>query len=191
MANVDSAFGLRPVRHANGSPYNGAVEIMALATGETNAIFIGSPVKSAGSANADGIPTCTLAGAGDKIRGAVVGFDVDPDNLSLQYRTASTARLVKVASDPGLVFEVQEDGVGGALAVTAVGNVANLTAEVGNTTFGNSTVELDTNTAGTGTDGQVMILGFVQREDNEVGSANAKVLVRIAEHELGPELVGV
>lgn len=181
MANADRAYGLRAVKHINGSPYNGATQRVYIPASEANDIFIGSPVKSLGNGDADGVPSVTLGTAGDTLLGAVISFDVDPDNLSNQYRTASTERYAKVAVDPDVVFEVQEDADGAALTADDIGKLADLTAESGSTTSGLSSVELDSSTAGSGS--QVRILGFTVREDNSVGDDNAKVLVRIADHE--------
>jgi hypothetical protein len=147
------------------------------------AIFIGDPVKSAGSADPlTGVPTVAQAAAGDTIRGVVVG--VIPDTAqSTIYRVASTARYLLVCDNPEVEFEVQEDAVGGALALASVGLNADIVVGSGSTFTGRSGVQLDTSDVKTGT-AQLRILGFVQREDNEFASANAKVRVMINEHEL-------
>ena len=181
MANVDRVNGLRPVRHLDGSPYNGAANTYFIPASDNTAVFIGDAVKSAGSADADGVATVAQAAAGEAIRGVVVG--VKPVTAeSPIYREASTARYVMVADAPDLVFEVQEDAVGGALAATDVGNNADLVVGSGSTATGRSGMELDSSTKATST-AQLRIIGFAQRPDNEIGD-NAKVLVTINEHEL-------
>lgn len=182
MANVDRPSGLRPVKHLDGSPYNGAANLYFIPSTDSTAVFLGDAVKSAGSADADGVATVAQAAAGDAVRGVVVGFQPDPDNLSSLYRAASTDRYVWVADAPDIVCEVQEDSVGGALAATEVGNNADIVVGTGSTTTGTSAMELDSSTAGT-TAAQLRILGLVQREDNEIGT-NAKLLVAFNEHEL-------
>ncbi len=182
MANVDRVNGLRPVKHLDGSPYNGAVNRYYVPSSDSTAIFPGDAVKSAGSADSDGVASVAQAAAGDAIRGVVVGVEPVTDE-SLIYRAASTERYVLVADAPDLVFEIQEDADGGALAVTAVGNNADIVVAAGDTDAGTSGMELDSSSAGT-TAAQLRILGFAQRPDNEVGTANAKVLVSINEHEL-------
>jgi hypothetical protein len=180
--NVDRVCGARPVKHLSGSPYNGQCNKYFVPATDNTAIFIGDFVKSGGSADADGVPTVAQAAAGDALRGAVVG--VIPDTAdSLIYRAASTARYVLVADDPDLIFEIQEDGVGAALALVDVGENADIVVAAGNTTTGTSGMELDSSDHKTAT-AQLRILGFVQRPDNVPGVANAKVLVRINEHEL-------
>lgn len=181
MANIDAPRGLRPVKHLDGSPYNGAVNRYYVPSSDGTAIYIGDAVKSAGSADANGVASVAQAAAGDAIRGVVTGVEAVTDE-SLIYRAASTERYVYVADAPDLVFEIQEDSDGGALAVTNVGNNADIVVGSGSTTTGLSGMELDSSTAGTGS-AQLRILGYVQRENNEVG-ANAALLVVINEHEL-------
>lgn len=185
MANADSPFGLRPVRYLSGAPYNGAVNKYYVASGDSTAIYVGGLVKPAGSADANGVMSVTgNVSTGNPVMGVVVSVaPVTAD--STIYRAASTERYVYVADDPNLLFEVQEDADAGALAITAVGNTADLTGFTsGSTTTGLSAIEIDTSTATASGDGtqDVMIVGFSQRQDNEVGVANAKVLVRLNNH---------
>lgn len=178
MANTDAPFGLRPVKHLDGSPYNGMANRYYVPSSDSTAIFLGDAVKSAGSADADGVPSVAQAAAGDTLLGVVVGIEPQTDE-SLNYRVASTERYVYVADSPDLVFEIQEDG---AVAVTAVGNNADIVVAAGSTAGGGrSNMELDSSTAGTAT-AQLRILGHVQRADNEVGT-NSNLLVMINEHE--------
>lgn len=181
MANGNAPSGLSPVRHRNGAPYNGATERYYIPASDTTAVFVGDCVKSLGSADADGVASVIQAAAGDTIRGVVTAV-LPETTSSLSYRAASTARYVLVADDPDLMFEVQEDAVGGALAVTDVGLNADIVVAAGSTFTGKSGMQLDTSDKKTGA-AQLRILGFVQRADNVVG-ANAKVLVMINEHEL-------
>lgn len=184
MANADSPMGLRPVRYLSGAPYNGAANKYFVSAGNATAIYLGGLVKLTGSANADGIAAVTGAvGTGDSMVGVVVGVaPVTAD--SAIYREASTERFVMVADDPNLVFEVQEDSVGGAAAAANVGNVADLTAlQSGSTATGFSSIEVDTSTATASGDGteDVLLLGLAQREDNAFGN-NANWLVRLNNH---------
>ncbi|WP_299477008.1 hypothetical protein [uncultured Paracoccus sp.] len=184
MANADTPFGLRPVRHRNGAPYNGAATRYYVPASDSTALFIGDPVIFAGSADANGVASVTRASAagGAYMLGPVVAVEpVTAD--SLPYRAASTERYVWVADDPDLVFEIQEDSVGGALAAADIGLNADIVIAAGSTATGRSGVELDTSTKATTNTLQLRILGLVQRPDNEVG-ANAKVLVTINLHSL-------
>lgn len=151
MANTDAPFGLRPIRHKSGAPYNGACKAYFV-TGSNSALFIGDPVIKAGSSNSTAInghlpgslPTVVKATAGDgnAITGVIVGFETT-DRSDTPYRVDATDRVVLVADDPDLVFVVQDDG-GGALDHDAVGLNANLIfTTAGNTATGISGVELD------------------------------------------------
>ena len=183
MANRDAPYGLRPVRHLDGSPFNGQVERVYVPATDSTAIFVGDAVKSAGSADTDGVASVAQAAAGDAIRGVVVSVEYDPDNLNRTYRPASTEAYLYIASAPDIVFTIQEDAVGGALAVTAVGGNADLVVGTGDTVSGRSGMELDSSSA-TASAAQLRILGFVHDPENEVASANARVEVMINEHEL-------
>jgi len=183
MANSNTPFGLRPIRHNSGEPYNGSANRYFVPASDSTALYIGDPVIIAGSADADGVATVTKATAagGAYMLGPVVSVEqVTRDSTT--YREASTARYVWVADDPDLVFLVQEDGVGGALAVTDVGLNADWVAGSGSTVTGLSGMMLDTSTKATTATLQLRIQGFNQSVDNEVGSANAKVLVTINLH---------
>ncbi len=181
MANVDAPKGLRPVKHLDGSPYTGAVNRYYVPASDGTALFIGDAVKSAGSADANGVASVTRAAAGDTLRGVIVGVEpVTAD--SLIYRAASTERYVYVADAPDLIFEIQDDSDGGALAATNVGQNADIIVGSGSTVTGLSGMELDSSTASAST-AQLRILGFVQDPLNEV-AANARFLVMINEHEL-------
>jgi hypothetical protein len=180
MPNVDAPNGLRPVKHLDGSPFSGTANRYFVPATDSTAIFVGDAVVSAGSADADGIPTVAQASAGGNLLGVVVGIEPETDE-SLNYRAASTARYVFVADSPDVVFEIQEDSDGGAIAATAVGNNADLVVGSGSTATGTSGMELDSSGVGTAA-AQLRILELAQRPDNEIGT-NAKWLVMLNEHE--------
>lgn len=181
MPNVNYKSGLAPRFNVNGSPFNGAGTKVFFAAAEATATFVGDAVKSAGSADARGIPTVAQCAAGDVIRGVVMSFDLDPNDLTLLHRKASTARYATICDAPDVIFEIQEDAVGGALAAVDIGLLADLVVSAGSTVTGKSGMELDTSTKVT-TTAQLRIVGITDKEDNEFG-ANAKVLVMINEHE--------
>lgn len=179
MANADVVKGAKPVYHPSGRI---PTRVYNIPSSDGTATFVGDFVKSHGSADSNGVPTVIQAAATDTIRGVIVHFIPNPDALGTNYRLASTARYCVVADDPQTVFEIQEDADGGALAATDVGLNADIVVGSGNTTTGLSGMELDTSDKKSAT-AQLRILGFVQRPDNVIG-ANAKVLVKINEHEL-------
>jgi hypothetical protein len=135
------------------------------------------PVKFGGSADTAGVASIDLCAAGDDILGAVVGFQ-DAASMTLGYGAASTTRYVLVAHGPDILFEIQEDSDGGALAADDIGLNANIVVAAGSTYRRASGVELDTSSKNTTATLQLRIRGLAQRPDNAIG-ANAKVLVSL------------
>ena len=188
MANVDSPFGFKPVKHLNGSPWNGKYNIYSIAVGDNTATFIGDLVSMDGTADATGKYPGVVQTAANTILivGVAIGFGttpdlvVNPDALGTRYRLAATMRYVAVVDDPTVIFEVQEDSTGGSIAITAVGNNADVAVSAGNTTTGMSGMELDSSDVKAGT-AQLRIMRVVNRPDNELGNY-CKWEVMINEH---------
>lgn len=195
MANADTPFGLRPIKHRNGAPYNGAVNAYFVPASYATALFVGDPVVKTGTSNAAAItapgagafPVGTLpeinkaaAGTTNRITGVVVGFAADPNGLERRYNPASTARVVYVCDDPDVIFEAQVDGT---LTADMIGlNAVLVYTNAGSTFTGQSGAEISIGTAPATTVGfQVNLLRVVNREDNELGEF-AKVEVRINTH---------
>lgn len=183
MANVSRINGFRPVKHMTGAPYNGQTNKYNTTTGDATSLFIGDLCVIQGTADADGIMNVKRAAANGVAVGVVQSIEPDPTNLALTHRSASTQRYVYVADSPDLVMEVQEDGVGTVLATTSVGLNINIIVGTGSTITGQSAMQLDSDSADTVNTLPLFIVGFVQRPDNEVGSANAKVLVTFNTHQ--------
>ena len=195
MANTSKIRGFIPVKHVNGSPYNGQANIYYVPSSDGTALFVGDPVKLAADANSQGIQQVTKATAGAAVLGVVVGvintkFDpvagtMSGGSVSLDtpvYRPASTGQYVLVCDAPDVVYEVE--AVTGAnasysFAVADVGLNADLATVAGSTTTGTSAAALNMATAAATATLQWKILGVVQRPDNEITGANTKVLVKI------------
>lgn len=198
MANSDTPFGLKPVRYMSGAPYNGAVNAYSTAAGDATAIFVGDPVIISGTAQTiDGViyQDVDQAATGDVIVGVVVS--VDPalgsganGRDSGVHRAASTQRIVYVADDPNLLFEIQEVSGGTALTAAAIGLNADFVVAAGNATTGKSGVELNNATEATTNTLDLQIVGFQNRPDNEVGE-HAKWLVRINRHQRANQVAGI
>lgn len=187
MANADYAFGLKPVRRFSGGSYNNAVRRYSCPSSYATSLFPGDPVIKTGTSDAQGYSEVNLATNGGSITGVVIGFE-DVPSMTLGYGAASTVRAVLVADDPELLFEVQEDAVGGTLGLASVGLNCDLIAAAGNTANRVSGWMLDTSTAATTATLQVKIIEFQHRADNEIPSAKSKILVKINKH---TELAGV
>lgn len=180
MANSDTPMGLRPIRHSNGAPYNGAYSEYYVPSTYATALFVGDPVIVTGTANTAGykgneagtlpeINKATAAG-GAYISGVIVGFEPLPGDLTKTYNAASTERIVYVADDPDLVFEIQEDGDTTPLAATSVSNNADLIyTHSGSTATGQSGAELDSTTINTTATLQLKVRRLVNRVNNAIG----------------------
>lgn len=196
MANVDSPFGMKPVRYKSGAPYNGAVNPMWIDGDYGTALFVGDPViKVAGGSNDTAVsvpgaglfnigtlPSVEKATAGDanKITGVIVGFSALPSDLTKQYNPASTERVAWVADDPNLVFEIQADG---AIPAANMGFNADLVyTHSGSTYTGLSGAELNSATDEADQSSQLLIVGAVNRDDNDTTLTHCKVLVMINQH---------
>lgn len=203
MANTSKINGFKPVKHINGSPYNGQSNIYATASSDGTALFVGDVVKLAADANTQGIQhvtaaTAGVAGTGAAALGVVVGvintkFDpvagkMSGGSVSLDtpvYRPASTAQYVLVADAPDIIYEVEATNAGNSysFAVADVGTNANINAGAGSTTTGTSAHSLDMNDKGATATLPFTVMGVVQRPDNEVTGAATKVLVTINNHQ--------
>lgn len=186
MANANAPRGLVPKRYRNGSPFMGPLRKYYVNAGDATALFIGDPVVLSGTGDAKGVPGCTRATAGTagRITGVVCGIANDDslpssnDMLQMGYRPASTAGYVLVCDDPEVLFEIQEDSVGGNLANTSIGLNADLAVGTGSTQTRQSGFMLDSSTAAVTATLQLRIIQLEQRPDNEIGQY-AKWLVAI------------
>jgi len=180
MANVDAPSGFRPYKHYHG----GVVRQNAykIASAYNTNIFNGDAVKSTGTTKRVAVAT-----AGDRMAGIFAGCRYVASDGSVVFSkmwTASTATsgsaeaTAYVYDDPNILFHCQYAGT---LAETDVGQTGDMVStHAGDSTTGQSGQELDTVTqAG------LRLVDYVRDGVNEVG-LNAKVLVLINEHELGP-----
>lgn len=194
MANPNSPWGFTPVRHRNGAPYNGAFDVFHVPATDSTALFLGDPVSHVTDASdANGCPTAIIATAagGAYCTGVVVGvlsggYGLAPRTVRTAdkpvYRVASTLAYIAVATDPDLLFECQEDGVGGVMTIGAAGRNADMIAGTGSTVTGRSGWMLDSSTQQTTNTLQLRILRPVQRDNNDVTIASGKWLVSINLH---------
>jgi len=189
MANSDIPSGFKPVKHLLGVPWSGKANVYYIPSTDAVAMFVGDAVKSAGSADVTGkYPTVAQAAATDLIRGVIIGFGTDPsclinpDNLVMNHRAASTAMYCLVVDDPFVIFEVQEDSVGNDIGVAMVGLSTDIAVGAGNTVTGKSAMELDSSDTATAL-GQCKILRIVDRVDNAIGT-HCKWEVLFVEHEM-------
>lgn len=174
MANPTGAFGLRPIRHFDGSPWNGATVKCFISSAYATALFIGDPVlisPTDAEREASGYYPTINASAGTDgtiVLGAIVSFDPLVTDLTKQYNPASTERYANVCMDPSVVFEIRGDGGGTPTDVFVWSNAAMIATSSGNTITGLSGFHLD---EGTTTDPRadqslpLLIVGTSKRAD--------------------------
>lgn len=182
MSNVSRVNGLRPVKHIDGSPWNGQLNRYYVPATDSTAIFQGDLVKLGGAVDSIGVPSVAkfVAGTDSAAVGVAVGFAINPLNLnSPQYRAASTASYVLVADAPDTVFEIQS---GVAATPTTLTQNAQVADAGGSTTTGQSGMSI-TSFATTATL-PLKAMGASLRVDNDITSNNYKVLVAINNHQL-------
>ena len=194
MANANRPSGFTPVRYLNGSAWNGQATVYSIAAAYATELAIGDPVISAGSASASGLATIALAAATGAVRGVIVGMGRGPNtvanwsNLDTTKRPAaaqSTDWYAMVVDDPNVIFEIQEESNGTALAATEVGlNQIPLLAAAGTYASGWLLRSSTGATPATTETLQLRLLGLSQKQDNAFG-AYAKWLVKFNVHELG------
>jgi hypothetical protein len=171
--------GFQLVKTQGGGSYTGKVQTYCTLTGDASLMAIGDAVIEDDNANTDGIQALNRAngGTGTEITGVITGFAPDISNLELKGRTASTARIVKVQTDPNAVYELE---IGSALTVTSVGENFLLTA-TGPTTAG-SLIRSAMVSGATDASGPLRCVGLVKPTDGTaigaVGNIGRFTLIR-------------
>ena len=203
MANTSRINGFRPVKHLNGSAYNGQANLYEVPAGEAVPVFVGDLVKLSDAAATSNYPACeAVVGASAQIAagpilGAVVGIvntKFDPTGTTMSsgsialdtpvYRPATTKQFVLVADADDLIFEAEADA---SVALASIGlNVGvGASAHTNPLLTGASPMYVYSSVFPDSTSTRpLQIVGLVNRPDNEVG-ANSKVLVRINVHSYG------
>jgi hypothetical protein len=192
MASVLAGF--RPVKHMNGSAYNGQVNRYMISASDSQVTNVGDFVQlSDNAALVDtagfGVyPAVERIGSGTAVPivGVVVGFEVDYSNLNAgAVRAASTRRVALVADAADILFAGPQDGVGGVVAAASVGlNVAiNLGTAASTAPFA-SGMSVDSSTVATTATLPLQVMGVTASPDNDETSTSrpAELLVRINTH---------
>lgn len=192
MANANSAFGLKPVGTKGGYPWNGQV-IRCYCSTE---LYVGDPVIQSGTADTSGecpVVVTAVGGKTNKVFGVIVAFEPNRDNLSQVYNPNTQARYCLVApADANTIFEIQAGAT--VIPKESVGLNAELKSGAGSTVTGLSGWYMDsgdTTAPDADATGQLTIMGFVNRPDNDITSAYGKWLVCINLPQVFPGIVGV
>ena len=203
MANANRPSGFSPVGYLNGTPWNGQARLYNIVAGYSTALYIGDPVVSSGTADVNGVPGINIGAGNGPLRGMIVGLGkypnlmANPSNLDITYRPASDAATwyAMVVDDPNVVFQIQEESNGTALAAVDIGmNTLSVTGTGNGFVSGwqlrSATGAVPAVTATL----QLRLLGLAQRPaGTNVFGAYAKWLVQINVHELahGTGAVGI
>ena len=178
MANKDAAFGLKAIGKVGQNRDNQGLSEYDIAASAT-AIYQNDPVKMLATG------TIGVAAAGDVLLGPLNGvFFTDASTSKPTYanhlEASNTATDIVgfIADDPYERFEVQSAGT---VNQTNIGNCADISYTAGSAPNYVSKTEISGTMAATAA--QLKILGVSKDpENNELGSANANVVVQIAEH---------
>lgn len=193
MANANAPRGLIPVRGVESQYVTGGPRMYSHAAGDATALFVGDPVKLAGTAqtiNGVTTPDVIRAATGDVIDGVVVAI-VPSSRDSLNYGPASVAYQLLVDDDPNSMFEIQDVNSGTALTTADIGLNVNFVVAAGNTYTGTSGVTLDNTTEATTNTLDLKIIDIVNRADVDNGSSPLRFLVRINRHRHVNQVAGV
>lgn len=175
MANVDSPFGFVPSRHMSGSPIR--TNKYTITSGLAENIFNGDLVIL----TTDGVITPHTATETNNL-GVFAGVSYTASDGSYKFSeywpsgTTGTNIIAYVYDDPYIVYKVQSDG---SPAQTDLGACADVVADAGSTTTGQSGFQLNSS-MGSGT-ATCKIIGLYESPENAFG-ANAVVEVLINEH---------
>ena len=184
MANKDAPFGLKPIGKVGQNRDSQGLSEYSIAA-SSSAIYFNDPVIMAATGEVQ------VAAAGNVLLGSLGGiFFTDASTSKPTYanhlNASNTATDIVgfVSDDPYERFEIQSAGT---VARTNIGNCANIdTYSAGSAHDGVSNVELSATMAATAA--QFKIIGVSKDPDNdELGAANANVVVTINEHFLKQE----
>ena len=192
MANKDAAFGLRPVKHVSGSPFNGGQSRYRITTADatnTTNIYNGDIVTQ----NTAGIVTrIARADGGSATSAIIVGvfngcYYTDPTTSKPTWSNywpgnAATDAVAFIFDDPYIVYEVQADAAFPVADLWGNFDIVDQST-VGDTSSGRSNVELDVTTgATTATLPMKAIEISTDPQNSDVSTANTNVLVLVQNH---------
>ena len=184
MANIDKAFGLRPIGNlsATGAQKQYGYEI---ADNQAGTIFQGDLVALASGFITRFLPSTHTAAVGvfngcnyiDPTTGKPTFKNFYPGSVNI----TSGKIVADVVDDPNQLFLVQCDA---GFVAANVGNNADVVGTGGSTTSGISTMELNSSTLAVTAALNLKVVGLYNDVNNDFGT-NAVVVVKINEHVYG------
>lgn len=204
MANSNNPFGLAPIEHQNGNPWNGAVRRYWIPSTDGTAYYIGDVVKSLANSDANGVPGVIAAAGTDTIRGVIVGVEVAaPENVSLQGvdLTLSVVNIpasktrdyyVYLCDDPDAIFEVQGDSTAtNQIAANANKNCSLTIAAPSNTALPYSATVVNSGSIQTTQGLNIKLMGLSLKRPGTQFGAFAVWRCKINQHELQGNTAGI
>jgi len=188
MANVNAAYGLRPIRHLTGGEIR--TNQYPILTGYAANIFTGDPVKLV---TATGTLNIAAGGDTDAI-GVFAGcsyVNASGEEKFSKYwptGTAGTDITAFVYDDPNIIFAIQSDATG--ITQADVGAQADWEIVAGSTSIGISLTNLDASAYLGATASGLRVLRIIEMPDNEAG-AYADVEVQFAQHAFNSVPAGI
>ena len=191
MANVDKPFGLRPVKHLNGLPWNGVTQKCYVPSTASVRLHIGDAVIRGGTADHTGTcPTVTVATMGDaaQVYGVITGFETDSSYPNQVYQSDDTSRYCYVCIDPDVIYQIQDDG-SAVIGIAGVGLNANIVQDIASTSVTHpflSGQAIIASTVAADASFQLVILNAAPLPNNDATIAHAIWEVLISQHQLRP-----
>jgi hypothetical protein len=183
--NPDRPNGAVPVGTLGGGNWTASIRSFDL-DGSHSAIYIGDLVQT----TADGYLDVYAAGE-EQVIGVCVGVEVnrglDTKTEFPGYAPANVACTIRVATDPFLLMEMQEDGLVDPLELADIGANVEIINGTGSATTGLSAMEIDSSSHNTTASLPLRLVGLVTRPNNQLGDTdsskpNARWLVTFANH---------
>jgi len=184
MANIDKAFGLRPIGNlsATGAQKQYGYEI---ADNQAGTIFQGDLVALSAGFITRFLPATHTAAVGvfngcnyiDPTTGKPTFKNFYPGSVNI----TSGKIIADVIDDPSQLFLIQCDA---SIVAADIGKNADVIGTGGSTTTGVSTMELNSSTLATTAALNLKTVGLYNVPSNEIGT-NAVVVVKINEHVYG------
>jgi hypothetical protein len=184
MANIDKAFGLRPIGNlsATGAQKQYGYEIAdnqsgAIYQGDLVTVFDGYLVKFAPATHTAAVGVFNGCNYTDPTSGKPTWRNYYPGSVNI----TSGVIEADVLDDPNQLFLIQADED---VVQADIGKNADIVGAGGSTVNGISSMELDSSTVANTAALNVKIVGLFNTPENEFGT-NAVVVVKINEHLYG------
>jgi hypothetical protein len=184
---ADNPHGLNPKKHKLGVPLSATVNPYYVPATYETALFIGDPVVKSGTANTAVVaigaeeypiahlPEINQGATGGNNVGVIVGKRNNVSNLEQLHNPVDTEAVMLVCDDPYVVFQAQEDSVGGNIAIASVGlNTELIFTHAGDAVTGISGAEIDSSEVAATATLAVKILRASAEIGNVIPGANAE-----------------